>query len=63
MLDAARLAQPGEINPRTRIAIGGGIQFTLFVARFELGYIRTVSAPVGEQKGNLVLRLVFQNFF
>ena len=63
MLDAARLTQPGEINPRTHIAIGGGIQFTLFVARFELGYIRSVSAPVGEQKGNLVLRLVFQNFF
>lgn len=63
MFDAGRLQRAGDINSGTRIAAGGGLQFTLVVARFEVGYLRTVRRFEGDPKGNLVMRLVFQNLF
>lgn len=63
MFDAARLQRANDINSGTRIAVGGGIQFTLVVARFEAGYLRTVRRLEGDPRGNFVVRLVFQNLF
>lgn len=63
MFDAARLGRAGDLNSGTRIAAGGGIQFTLVVARLELGYLRTVRRVEGDPRGNFVMRLVFQNLF
>jgi hypothetical protein len=57
LFDVARLGS------QTRQAIGGGIQFTLVVARFEAGYMRTINPLPGENRGNFVLRLSFQNLF
>ena len=63
MFDAARINSPGSIDNRTRFAIGGGLQFTIVVARFEAGYLRTIRRLEGDSHGNFILRLVFQNLF
>ena len=63
MLDAARLWIPGMTNDRTWIAVGGGVQLTIVVAKFEAGYLRTLNRETGDNAGNFVLRLVFQNLF
>lgn len=63
MFDAARLNSPEAFNNRTKFAAGGGVQFTLVIANFEAGYMRTLRPLPGDQKGNLVMRLFFQNFF
>ncbi|HST23792.1 MAG TPA: hypothetical protein VLR90_21975 [Blastocatellia bacterium] len=63
MIDAARINAPGSSDNRTRFAIGGGLQFTIVVARFEAGYLRTVRRQQGDSHGNFILRLVFQNLF
>jgi len=63
MFDAARLNAPDAVNNRTKFAIGGGLQFTLVIAKFEAGYMRTLRPVPGDDKGNVVLRLFFQNLF
>ena len=63
MFDAARLNSPEAIDNRTRFAVGGGIQFTLVIAKFEAGYMRTLHPLPGDNKGNVVMRLFFQNLF
>ncbi len=63
MFDAARIKAPGGIDNRTRVAVGGGLQLTIVVAKFEVGYLRTVRSSPGDPRGNFVVRLVFQNLF
>lgn len=63
MFDAGRVNSRANPEPRTRFALGGGIQFTLVVAKFELGYLRTLHRLPGDNRGNLIARLVFQNLF
>jgi hypothetical protein len=63
MFDAARINAPGIPDNRTRLALGAGLQLTIVSARFEAGYMRTVRSLPGDDKGNFVLRLFFQNFF
>ncbi|MBA3439272.1 MAG: hypothetical protein H0T92_05320 [Pyrinomonadaceae bacterium] len=67
MFDAARIDVPGETlgspNNRTRFAIGGGLQLTVVVAKFEVGYLHSVRRAPGDDRGNFVMRLVFQNLF
>ncbi|MGA9768189.1 MAG: hypothetical protein WBV94_04060 [Blastocatellia bacterium] len=63
MIDAARINASGNLDNRTRYAIGGGVQFTMVIARFEAGYLRTVRRLEGDSHGNFILRLVFQNLF
>jgi len=63
MFDAARINAPSALNNRTRFAIGGGLQFTVVTAKFEAGYMHTVSPLRGESRGNFVFRLFFQNLF
>jgi hypothetical protein len=63
MFDAARLNSLDAINNRTKFAVGGGLQFTLVIAKFEAGYVRTLRPLPGDDKGNVVLRLFFQNMF
>jgi len=57
MFDVARL------GGLTRHAVGGGIQFTLVVAKFEAGYMRTINPLPHEDRGNFVMRIGFQNLF
>jgi len=63
MFDAARIGAPGAINNQARYALGGGLQLTIVVAKFEAGYLRTVHRINGDPRGNFVMRLVFQNLF
>ncbi len=63
MFDAGRINSRANLDQRTRFALGGGIQFTLVVAKFELGYLRTLRHLPGDNRGNLIARLIFQNLF
>src|SRR5258705_6325008 len=63
MFDGANLKVPSSVNNRTRFGIGGGLQLTIVVAKFEAGYMRTVRSLPGDKKGNFVTRIVFQNLF
>jgi len=61
MFDAAGLTTP--TGRETWTAAGAGVQLTVVTARFELGYLHTLSGPTHGHSGNLFLRLVFQNLF
>lgn len=63
MFDVARVNAPGMLNNRTRVAFGGGLQITLVIAKFELGYLRTVQGAANDPRGNFVTRIYFQNLF
>jgi hypothetical protein len=62
MVDAAGLSAQGG-SSETWLAVGGGVQLTVVTARFEAGYMRTLSGPAFGQEGNAFVRLVFQNLF
>lgn len=62
MFDAAGLSGPGGAD-ETWFAAGGGIQLTVVTAKFEAGYLRTISGPTFGSQGNFFVRLVFQNLF
>jgi|GEM_PF-3317388 len=62
MFDAARLSGVGGSN-KTRFALGGGMQFTIVIAKFEAGYMRSLNSFPGDKRGNFVMRLFFQNLF
>jgi hypothetical protein len=63
MFDAMRLSARGEPDYRTRLALGGGLQFNIVVAKFEVGYMRTIRHLPGDQRGNFVARMAFEKFF
>ena len=62
MVDAAGLSGQGA-SSETWLAVGGGVQLTVVTAKFEAGYMRTLSGPTFGQQGNAFVRLVFQNLF
>ena len=61
MFDAGGLMGAGD--NATWFAVGGGFQLTIVTAKFELGYMHTLSGPAAGDPGNFFLRLVFQNLF
>ncbi|HSV63007.1 MAG TPA: hypothetical protein VLH83_06645 [Chthoniobacterales bacterium] len=62
MFDAAGLSgSHGE--DETWLAAGGGIQLTIVTAKFEAGYMHTLSGPTFGDRGNAFVRLMFQNLF
>jgi hypothetical protein len=62
MLDVAGLGDGSTSS--NWVAVGLGAQLQLATARFEGGYMQTVSGPVANQpRGSLVFRLSFQNLF
>ena len=63
MFDAARLSAPEATHERTRLALGDGLQLTVVVAKFEVGYLRTLNRALGDQRGNFVVRMIFEKFF
>ncbi len=60
MFDAAGLSGDGR---RSWLAAGAGVQLNVVSAKFELGYMRTLRGSTIGDRGNLFLRLVFQNLF
>jgi hypothetical protein len=59
----ANISRFGSPSVQTRFAFGGGIQLTVVVAKFEIGYMRSLHCYDGDQYGNIIARLVFQNLF
>ena len=62
MIDSAGL-KSDDGSSGIWIAGGLGIQVTVVTARFEGGYMRTLSGPICGDRGNCFFRLVFQNLF
>lgn len=48
---------------RTISSAGGGVQLTVVVAKFEVGYARVLDRKLGDPPGNVVFRLSFVNLF
>jgi hypothetical protein len=63
MFDVGRVGAPELLDKRTRVAVGGGLQLTLVIAKFELGYLRMVRGAPNDPRDNFVTRLYFQNLF
>jgi hypothetical protein len=63
MFDAAGMTDGGARSADTWLAAGGGLQMTIVTAKLEVGYMRTVSGPTFGNRGNVFVRLVFQNLF
>jgi hypothetical protein len=63
LLDVAQVSGVAHGDSRVRVAVGGGLQLTVVVARFEIGYLYTVRWAAGDDRGNLFVRLTFQNLF
>ena len=61
MLDVAELNfSPGR---ESWIGAGLGVQLTIVTAKFEVGYMRTVSGPTYGSRGNVFARLGFERLF
>ncbi len=63
MFDAAGMTDGRASSADTWFAAGGGLQITIVTAKLEVGYMRTVSGPTFGNRGNVFVRLVFQNLF
>jgi len=63
MFDAAGVYGGGGQNNHTRYGLGGGLQLTVVIAKFEAGYMSGIRRFPGDPPGNFVVRLIFQNFF
>jgi len=63
MFDAAGMTGGRSRSADTWFAAGGGLQIVIVTAKLEVGYMRTVSGPTFGNRGNVFVRLVFQNLF
>jgi len=63
LFDAAGMTVSDGSPAQTWVAAGGGLQVTVVTAKFEAGYIWTLSGPTFGSRGNAFARLVFQNLF
>jgi hypothetical protein len=63
MLDVGRIATERAVDQLVRVSVGGGVQMSIAIARFELGYLRSVRRFPADPRGNFIGRLFFQNLF
>jgi hypothetical protein len=63
LFDAARIYAASIPSGHTRYGVGGGIQLTVVIAKFEAGYMTGIRRYPGDPPGNFVARVVFQNLF
>ena len=63
MFDAAGITDRGISSGETWLAAGGGVEVTIVIAKLQVGYMRTISGPTFGSRGNVFVRLVFQNLF
>jgi hypothetical protein len=63
MFDEARMTRNDSGDPQSRYSVGGGLELTIVIARFQAGYMHAVNRFPGEKRGNFVFRLVFTNLF
>ncbi len=52
----------GSEGEPLEVAVGGGLQLTVVIARMELGYLQTVAGSPSKS-GNLFARITFENIF
>jgi len=62
MVDVAGMTGSSSAST-TWLAAGGGVQLTIVIAKFEAGYMHTFSGPTFGNRGNVFVRLVFENLF
>lgn len=62
LFDVAGLKQKG-LDTKTFLAAGAGVELTVVIARFSMGYMKTLAPSSERSKGNFFLQLRFQNFF
>ncbi len=62
MFDQARLRLEDHTG-QAKYSIGGGIELTVVLAKFQAGYMRAIDPSPRDSRGNFVLRLVFSNLF
>jgi len=63
MFDEARMTRNDSNDPQSRYSVGGGLELTVVIAKFQAGYMHAINRFEGEKRGNLVFRLVFTNLF
>jgi hypothetical protein len=63
MFDAAGMTDRGITSGETWLAAGAGLEVTIIIAKLQVGYMRTLSGPTFGSRGNVFVRLVFQNLF
>ena len=63
LCDVAKIGGINSAANQTRVAIGGGLQFTVVTAKLEAGYMYSVRRAAGDPRGNIFLRLAIQNLF
>jgi hypothetical protein len=63
MFDAAGITNQGLTSGETWLAVGGGMEITIVVAKLQVGYMQTISGPTFGSHNNVFVRLVFQNLF
>lgn len=63
MVDVAGMTGRDNSLHNTWLAFGGGVQVTVVIAKFELGYMYTLSGPTFHNRENVFGRIVFQNLF
>jgi len=63
MFDIARISARGYGDSKVRVGLGGGVQLNIVVAKFELGYIRTIRGLPSDGSGNFIIRTVFEKLF
>jgi hypothetical protein len=61
MFDVAELE--AGLERATWTAAGAGVQLVVVTAKFELGYMRTLSGPRFGARGNVFARLGFERLF
>jgi hypothetical protein len=62
LADVAKIYAPETQTEKTRVALGGGLQLNIVVARFEAAYLHTVRYLPGDSRRNFVFRMVFDRF-
>ena len=63
MFDEARLSRSDITGAQYRYSAGGGLQLTIVVAKFQVGYMHAINRFPGEKRGNVIFRLAFTNLF
>ena len=63
LFDAAQLYTSSNLHGNTWIGAGIGLQLTVVNAKFQIGYMQTISPASDKSKGNLLVNLTLQNFY
>ena len=63
LFDAAHLYTSSALQGNTWLGAGVGLQLTVVNAKFQIGYMQTISPASDKSKGNFLINLTLQNFY